>query len=1007
MVPYDIAIIGVGCVFPGANDAPAYWRSILSGECRIHQMPQRLWRMRHYLSDDRARTDKSYTAAGCFVEDFEFPFAQYKLPPNSLKSVDPVQLVALEATKQALVDAGMKPRDAQLDKAVTVIGTSGVDEFAHATVFYRRHLFAQKLGQELSSRGVSPGDIETLTEELTQELHDSGHLWNASTLAIGAAPSSISNRLAQVMGARGFNLTVDGACSSSLIAVDVACQALMAGDARVAIAGGADMGLNPAIYIGFSRVEGLSLTGTSNPFDASADGLVMGEGVGILILKRLEDALADGDRVRAVIRTIGSSSDGAGQAIYAPSVEGRIKSFENAFAKTTVQRSDVQYIEAHATSTVVGDANEYDAISSFFGRDRGAAQPLYLGSVKHQIGHLKAAAGAAGLIKTVLAMDNGIIPHLPRFKQLTPGATQPNPALRIPTAPLPWTPLPDGRRVAAVTTSGFGGINYHCVLEQSDHPSWPEPRAAVCREMAVVGVALRIPGADNLDTFWDNLTTGKNVFATADLDALGWNTAADTRPQNELITTRTVGRLSEYDFNPLRYKLFPSALSQIAPTQLLALSLADQLLESHGLTMGAPKNIGASIGSMHDDYFPTIFMPMLLDEYAAAIEACAAVDRIGRAMVRQSVEAAARVIREASPPVSEHTLPGWMTNITTGRLSNKLNLRGPTFVVDSACSSGLSALLPAIYQLMFGTVDVMVTGGVNRQLSDVFTAAVCQLGAMTETTPRPFDKNGNGFIVGEGGVLYLLKRHADAKRDGDHILAVIHALSGSSEADSKNMVAPSEVAVRRAIRNALEQCKVSKQEIAVVDTHGSANPLSDIVEAHSLAAELRDEDSDHPVRLTAMKSHVGHLYGGSGASSLLSVIQSLRTSTVPGIRNLETPMPEIADVRLRAAPQKGTAPLPLSAKAGGVNSLGLGGTNYFAVVTLPDWKESTSTGPAPARSSRTNAAVPLAATSPSAPSTPTLFTNSFIEYLQNHEPAVLGVVEEVHHRYLAGKTDKP
>jgi acyl transferase domain-containing protein len=237
-----------------------------------------------------------------------------------------------------------------------------------------------------------------------------GEYWYPATIAIGSSGSSISNRLAQVFGVHGFNTTVDAACSSSLVAIDVACQALMAHDADVAIAGGADMGVNPAIYVGFARVGGISRSGVSNPFDATADGLVIGEGTGIFVLKRLEDALDNGDNIKGVIRGIGSTSDGAGQAIYNPSLEGRSEAFRRALRMADVSPDDVQFIEAHATSTVVGDANEYDSIATVYG-ERKASEPLYLGSVKHQIGHVKAAAGAAGLLKTLLAMEDGTVPH--------------------------------------------------------------------------------------------------------------------------------------------------------------------------------------------------------------------------------------------------------------------------------------------------------------------------------------------------------------------------------------------------------------------------------------------------------------------------------------------------------------------------------------------------------------------------------------------------------------------
>ncbi len=936
---HDIAIIGMGCVFPGANNTRRYVENIFSGETFFSEMPHRLWHLDNFCSTTGDKTAKSYTTVGSFVEGFEFPYADYRLPPNTLKGVDPAQLITLEVTREALLDAGLQPRDPRLANAATVIGASGVDQFAHATTFLNRFQYLKKVRPALEARGLSSDVLDALEERFEDELKARGHGWSSSTASVGAITSSLSNRVAQVFGVGGFNMTVDAACASSFVALDVACCALMAGDVDIALAGGADLGTNPAIYIGFSQVDGLSSSGRSNPFDHTADGLIIGEGVGMVVLKRLEDALADGDRIRAVVRGIGSSSDGAGLAIYAPSLSGRARALRNTLEKAGVKAEVVQFVEAHATSTIVGDASEYDSISMVYGEGRDPADPVRVGSVKYQIGHLKAAAGVAGLIKTVVAMEAGRYPHMPRFSQLTPEATLPTDAIRIDTEVTPWEPRASGLRSAAITSSGFGGVNYHCIVEQGPDYGPVPPRPKLSQKIAVVGVSCRVAGADAVPTFWENVTQGKELFIPADVEKLGWQDHVDTGPLNERITTRRVSSPEEFRFDLLRHRIFPKAVSQIAPTQLLGLDLSDRLLQEAGFGLKDGKNIGVSVGAMHDDYFPDIFMPMLVDEYADVMRKGAAgvlpEEVISEVLEEVLDDVSGQVLREG-PPVTEHTLPGWMTNVIAGRIANKLNLHGPNFTVDSACSSGLAALLPATYQLLFGDVDYMISGGLNRQLSAPFTCGVCALGAVAESEARPYDVAGKGFLIGEGGVFYLLRRLEDAQRDGDEILAIIHGVGGSSEAHSKSMVAPTERAVRRAISNAMAKAGIPPEQVGIVETHGSANPLSDRVEASSVAAELRPNGSGEPVQLTAIKSHIGHLYGGSGASSMLSTIEALRHRTVPGIRGLDTPRPEIAELAPKVVPRKGTRPLADSATAGGVNSLGLGGANYFVLLTTPD-----------------------------------------------------------------------
>jgi acyl transferase domain-containing protein/NAD(P)-dependent dehydrogenase (short-subunit alcohol dehydrogenase family)/acyl carrier protein len=938
MTRYDVAIIGMGCIFPAASSLARYWQNVLDGDSYFEPMPRHLWDMDRFYSKNRVKRQTTYTTIGAFIDpDIDFPFLEYRLPPKTLEGMDPAQLVTLAATRAALEDAGIAPRSRILEQGVTIIGASGVDGFAHTTTYLRRHRYFGELRARLEAADVSPARIEALEAELGPALKERGHGWNPGTAAVGNVPSSISNRVAQVFGIHGYNMTVDGACASSFAAIDVACQALCAGDARVVVTGGCDLGTNPGIYVGFAQMEGLSITGHSNPFDHTADGLVIGEGAGVVVLKRLEDAVADGDRVRAVIRGIGSSSDGAGQAIYAPSVTGRSHSFEAALRRARTAPSEVQFLEAHATSTIVGDAVEYDAIEQTYGRDPERTAPLLLGSVKHQIGHLKAAAGVAGLIKTVLAMEHATFPHMPRFEKLTPEASNPADDIVVPNETAPWRPHANGERVAAVTASGFGGVNYHVIIEQAERYSPPAARPAPPRDVAVVAVSCRVPGASEVEGFWDNVTAGRDVFTPVQGPEVGWHDHLDVGPENERITTRVVGLLKGFELNYLKHRIFPKSVSQISPTQFLALDLGERLLDQAGLGLREPKNIAVSVGTMHDDHYPTLCSPMFAEEYAAAVRACPSAQELPIETLERAIAEAGPAFEDQDPPVTEHTLPGWMTNVTAGRMANKLNLQGPNMTVDSACSSGLAALVPAVYQLMFGEVDAVITGGLNRQLSAEFTAGVCTLGAVAEDTPRPYDEKGKGFLIGEGGVFYLVRRLADAERDGDEIVAVIRSVHGSSEAESRSMVAPSELAVRRSIRNALERCPVPGDAIRVVDTHGSANPISDIVEANALAAELRGEDAGGPpVWITAIKSHVGHLYGGSGASSMLSTIQALRSGTVPGIRNFETLRPELEAVASKASPRAKTGPLEAGATSGGVNSLGLGGANYFAVLSLPE-----------------------------------------------------------------------
>ncbi|MBN2344332.1 MAG: polyketide synthase [Deltaproteobacteria bacterium] len=1001
MPRYDIAIVGAGCIFPGADNIEQYWKNVHSGQTFVQKMPKRLWHMENYYSTDVNEPFKTYCNVGAFVENFTFPFFEYKLPPKAMEGIGSAQLVAMEAAKQALKEAGIAPHSKILERGVTVVGCSGVDVFAHSTAYFGRVKFWQRLRKKLEAKGVASEKTRQLLDEMSEQLKEMTHYWYPATIAIGSSGSSISNRLAQVFGVHGFNTTVDAACSSSLVAIDVACQALMAKDADVALAGGTDMGVNPAIYVGFSRVGGISRSGISNPFDSTADGLVIGEGTGIFVLKRLEDALTAGDKIKGVIRGIGSTSDGGGQAIYNPSLEGRADAFRRALNMAEVSPDDVQFIEAHATSTVVGDANEYDSIATVYG-NRKSKEPLYLGSVKHQIGHVKSAAGSAGLLKTVLAMEHGVVPHLPAFRSLTPHAKKATDKLAIPKKPIPWKAV-NGRRTAAVTTSGFGGINYHLIVERADTYDTPKPRMVPSRKLAIVGAKAKVAGADSVEEFWQNSVSEKDVFTPIDRKNQGWIEDPSVQPENERVVTQRIGAIKPFKFNSLKYKIFPKSVSQISPSQLVALDLADQLLESYGADKSVPKRIGVSLGGMHDDYYPTISDPLCADEYAAAAAQSPVAQEIGTELLKECLTETVAEVHEKGPPSTEHTLPGWMTNITPGRISNKMNCTGPNYVVDSACSSGLASMLPTMYQLMFTDVEAVITGGINIQSSEVFSSAVTQIGAVAEHTARPYDAAGKGFLIGEGGVLFLVKRLEDAVRDNDDILAVVHNISGSSEAKSKTMLAPTEEAIRLAIHRGVTNSGISPDDIGVVDTHGSANLLSDVAEVNAIAAELRKNSDKPPVQVLATKSHIGHLYGGSGASSILSTILSLKNRMVPGVRNLKNRRPELDAVKDKALPQQGSAPLNEQARAGAVNSLGLGGSNYFGVFTGPEWIHTQEVKSSKKTSQKSSKGSNLSAASNSV-TVSTLPAEAlhaeFADYLSQEEPALSAVFQEAYLRFL-------
>ncbi|HEU5028885.1 MAG TPA: SDR family NAD(P)-dependent oxidoreductase [Spirillospora sp.] len=444
--PADIAIVGVGCVFPGARDADAYWANIVGGVDSVTEVPAERWDPAvHYDPSEPGKTPSKW---GGFLPDVPFDALAYGIPPNALGSIEPVQLLALEVAARALKDAGYADRPFDRSRTSVFFGAEGGNELA--TAYGLRAALPSYYGE------VPPA----LDGQLPEPTEDSFP---------GVLTNVIAGRIANRLDLGGANYTVDAACAASLAALDAACKELAAGGSDMVLCGGADVHNGIQDYLMFSAVRALSPSGRCAPFDAAADGIALGEGVACVVLKRLADAERDGDRVYAVVKSVAGSSDGRSLGLTAPRAEGQRLALDRAYERAGVRPSDVGLVEAHGTGTEVGDRTELATLTAAF----SAAAPgsVALGSVKSQIGHTKCAAGLAGLIKTAYALHTGVLPG-------TLHLTSPNAEWKADgpfafgTSARPWAARP-GDRYAGVSGFGFGGANFHAVLAGYD--GGPEP----------------------------------------------------------------------------------------------------------------------------------------------------------------------------------------------------------------------------------------------------------------------------------------------------------------------------------------------------------------------------------------------------------------------------------------------------------------------------------------------------------------------------------------------------
>ncbi|MCO4746691.1 MAG: polyketide synthase dehydratase domain-containing protein [Proteobacteria bacterium] len=447
-----VAVIGLGCVFPGAPDVASYWRNIKGGVDCVSEASDARWDGEFYDPNSKA-VDRVYSRRGGFLPDvMPFEAGRFGIMPVAAEGAEPDQLLALKVAADALDDAGLDRESLANQRVGVILGRGGY--LTPGLVRLNRKV--REAGQLASIlRELAPGLDPAVVETIKARFQDEAGAYGPDT-AIGLVPNLAASRIANRLDLNGPAYTVDAACASALIAVEHAVRELRDGRCDVVIAGGVHVSPDITFWSVFAQLGALSRSGTLAAFDQGADGLVIGEGIGMLALKRLDRAEADGDKIYAVLRGVGSASDGRAASVMVPRVAGQVLALERAWQDAGVDRDALGLVEAHGTGTNAGDRAELRTLTEVFGEGPEAV----LGSVKTMIGHTMPAAGAAGLIKAVLAVHHGVLP--PSLHCDNPRAELEATRFSVIGKAKPWS---SPQRVAAVNAFGFGGINAHVVLE--------------------------------------------------------------------------------------------------------------------------------------------------------------------------------------------------------------------------------------------------------------------------------------------------------------------------------------------------------------------------------------------------------------------------------------------------------------------------------------------------------------------------------------------------------------
>ncbi len=424
------AVVGYAVRFPGAADADGFWEVLRQGHDAVSEVPQDRWDVEEFFDTDPDAPGKIVTRrAGCIDDVTGFDASFFGVSAREASWIDPQHRLLLETAWRAVEHSGTAP---------TALANTNTGVFMGLST----HDYLGMISDELSY-----AEIEAY-------------------LAIGTAAAAGAGRISYRLGLQGPAVTVDTACSSSLVAVHQACQALRWGECDVALAGGVNVLISPATMITFSHSRMLAPDGRCKTFDAAADGYVRGEGCGVIVLKRLDDAIRDGDRVRAVIRGSAVNQDGASGGLTVPNGVAQQRVIAEALERAGVAASDVDYLEAHGTGTSLGDPIEVQAAGTVYGAGRDPGRPLLIGSVKTNVGHLEAASGIAGLIKVILSLEHEVLPKQLHFRNPSPHIPWDRLPVRVVDDSIPWS-REDRRRIAGVSSFGFSGTNAHVIVEEA------------------------------------------------------------------------------------------------------------------------------------------------------------------------------------------------------------------------------------------------------------------------------------------------------------------------------------------------------------------------------------------------------------------------------------------------------------------------------------------------------------------------------------------------------------
>jgi acyl transferase domain-containing protein/NAD(P)-dependent dehydrogenase (short-subunit alcohol dehydrogenase family) len=948
-----LAIIGIGCRFPDAPHLTAFGELLYAGRSALRELPPDRFNQERYYDPEPGAYGKSYCRIGGVIEDSAFDFARFGLSEAFAQTLDPAHRWALDVAWDTFAHANIAPAALRGANVGVVLG------HARGSMSTADHAFAaamEELVAPLRELAVlAPGERNRVEADAVARVR-ARYACAHSDGSPGPVTSAIAGLIAAVFGLTGRHMVVDAACASSLAALNVASRALRQRSVDMALAGGVSFSQEASVIL-FAQSRALSADG-SFPFDARANGFIPSDGVGMVLLERLEDALENGHTIYGLVRGIGASCDGKGKGLWAPRKEGQMLAIERALAAAGVDGGSIGYVEAHGTSTALGDATEVAALASVLGPSLEPGRTIPIGSVKGNVGHTREAAGMAGVVKVLLALaQDRIAPSI--------GYELPNPEIRWQEGPfrhatkaIAW-PRGTTPRMAAVNSFGIGGLNYQVLVEE------PPPRAssvstararpaereisteAVLDEpIAIVGMGSVLPSARGVAQLWERLSQGQTAFS--EVPPARWPERHYLAPEGARPAYKTYGKTGGFlrDYQPdwRRYRMPPALVANNDPLQFMLLDSALDALEDAGIDLEAidRRRVSVFIGSeFGSDFALALTIALRVPEVSeAVVESLTALGHDTESARRIAGELGA-ILRERLTRINEDSSGSSSASTLASRISKSLDLQGSALSLDAACASSLASLEIACEELREGTSDIVLYGGGDRSMRAQRFETYSGAGSLSKRGASvPYCEQGDGFVPAEGAGMCVLKRLSDAIAAGDRIYAVVRAVGSASDGIVKGVHEPSSRGLALAMRRAYDTARVDPRSLAFVEGDGAGTAAAEAAELVALQEVAALEGRSTPLLLGSVKSNIGHAQGAAGVAAVIKTALAIHHGAMPPTPALGGP-PRALGARIEL-PRSERA-LPPAARAG-INALGLGGISYHVLIEASPSISARATG---------------------------------------------------------------